>query len=743
MKKILFCFLLIQIYTPMTAQHFSEEIEQQIDWLLKEMTIQEKLGQMNQLSADNMEVNYDLIRRGMAGSVLSITDPAVANKAQQIAMEESRMGIPIIIGRDVIHGFKTIFPIPLGQAASFDPDIVEEAARTAAVEASEVGIRWTFAPMVDITRDPRWGRVAESPGEDPFLASRMAVAMVKGFQGKDLSNPTSLAASAKHFAGYGAAEGGRDYNSTYIPERQMRNLYLKPFEAAVKEAGLATIMSAFHANDGIPATGDKHLLKSILRDEWGFDGFVVSDWASVDEMVVHGYSQNRSQAANQAIEAGIDMEMVSGTFVEHGEKLVRQGSLSMEDLNNAVSNILRVKFRLGLFENPYVEEDRDSKFYHTEHLALAKKAAEESFVLLKNQEETLPLKNIKTLAVFGPLSDAPHEQLGTWVFDGEKDHTITPLDALKTMYGEQVEILHHPGLKFSRDKDTTSFVKMRKLAAAADAIVVFLGEESILSGEAHSLSNLRLQGAQSKMLKELAALNKPLVSVFLAGRPLEIEKEVELSDAVIYAWHPGTMGGPAIADVLFGKSSPSGKLPMTFPKNVGQIPIYYSHENTGRPATDNEMLIDEIPVEASQTSLGNRSFYLDSGHEPLFPFGHGLTYTTFEYGRIELLEDVLQKDGILKVGVTLKNTGKAMATEVVQLYTRDLYASVIRPVKELKDFKRITLAPGEETVVHFELNIRSLAFWNRDMEEVVEPGEYELWLGGSSDTTEKVNFQVK
>lgn len=743
MKRILFWLLLIQIYKPMIAQHSPEEIELQIDRLLKEMTLKEKLGQMNQLSADNMEVNYTLIRKGMAGSVLSITDPAVANKAQKIAVEESRMGIPIIIGRDVIHGFKTIFPIPLGQAASFNPKIVEKAARVAAVEASEVGIRWTFAPMVDITRDPRWGRVAESPGEDPLLASRMAVAMVKGFQGEDLSNPTSLAASAKHFAGYGAAEGGRDYNSTYIPERQMRNLYLKPFEAAVREADLATIMSAFHANDGIPATGDKHLLKDILRKEWGFDGFVVSDWASVDEMVVHGYSQNRAQAAAQAIEAGIDMEMVSGTFVEHGEELVRKNRLSIKDLDNAVRNILRVKFRLNLFESPYVEEERESAFYKDEHLALAKKAAEESFVLLKNKDKILPLKNIKTLAVFGPLSDAPHEQLGTWVFDGEKEHTRTPLDALKSMYGEQVEILHHSGLEFSRDKDTSSFAKIRRIAGAADAIIVFLGEESILSGEAHSLSNLRLQGAQTALLRELAASGKPLVSIFMAGRPLEIEEEVALSDAVVYAWHPGTMGGPAIADVLFGKSSPSGKLPMTFPKNVGQIPIYYSHENTGRPATENEILLDEIPVEASQTSLGNRSFYLDSGHEPLFPFGYGLSYTSFEYGKIKIQEDVLQKDGVLKAAVTLKNTGKTTATEVVQLYTRDLYASVIRPLKELKDFKRVTLAPGEQTEVHFELPVRKLAFWNRQMKEVVEPGEFELWLGGSSDTKDKVSFQVK
>lgn len=734
------------IYNIVMAQEPKAPIEEKIDQILQKMTLREKLGQMNQVSAGDMETNYELIRKGLTGSVVSITDPAIANKAQRIAMTQSRLGIPLIIGRDVIHGFKTIFPIPLGQAATFNPDIVEKAARIAAVEASEVGIRWTFAPMLDITRDPRWGRVAESPGEDPVLASKMAVAMVKGFQGKDLSDPTALAATAKHFAGYGAAEGGRDYNSTSIPERQMRNLYLRPFETAVKEANVATVMSAFHANDGIPATGDAFLLDSVLRKEWGFTGFVVSDWASVDEMVVHGYSRNRTEAAEQAIKAGVDMEMVSGTFIEHAEELVEQGRLSVADIDNAVRNILRVKFQLGLFEDPYVaikKENQESVFYSDEHLELAKKLAEESLVLLKNENQTLPLEDIETLAVFGPLADSSHEQLGTWTFDGDKSKARTPLDALKKTYGEDVKILYHSGLDFSRDTDTTAFDQVKALASKADAVVVFLGEEAILSGEAHSLSDLRLQGEQTSLLKLLAEVDKPLVSVFMAGRPLNIQKEVGLSDAVIYAWHPGTMGGPAIADVLFGKSSPSGKLPITFPKNVGQIPLYYNHEKTGRPATDNEILIDEIPVEALQTSLGNRSFYLDSGHQPLFPFGYGLSYGNFEYSGLKIEEEVVDQNDTLRVSFTLSNNGKRRATEVIQLYIRDLYASVIRPVKELKDFRKVTLGPGDQVDLQMELPVKALAFWNHKMEKVVEPGQFELWVGGSSGTKNKTTFEVK
>ncbi|MDP5200359.1 beta-glucosidase BglX [Flavobacterium sp. DG2-3] len=744
MKKLqILALLLIISGLGASAQTTDAVIEKKIETLLKKMTLKEKIGQMNQLSADDMETNYKVIKKGMAGSVLSITNPEIANKAQKIALEQTRLGIPLIIGRDVIHGFKTIFPIPLAQAASFNPDLAEKAARIAAIEASETGIRWTFAPMIDIARDPRWGRIAESCGEDPYLTSVMGAAMVRGFQGKDLSDPTSIAACAKHFAGYGAAEGGRDYNTTNITERQFRNLYLKSFEEAVKKADLATIMTAFNANDGIPSSGNEFLLKQVLRNQWNFKGFVVSDWASITEMVDHGFCSDTKEAAQKAINAGVDMEMVSGTYVAYAESLLKEKKISMESINNSVRNILRIKFKLGLFENPYVKGNLNEVFYKKEHLEIAEKAAEESIVLLKNENNILPLKKPKTIAVFGPLADAPHDQLGTWVFDGDKSHTITPLKALKEKYGEEIKILYEPILKYSRDIDSTQFGKAREMAKQADVVLLFLGEESILSGEAHSLSNLNLQGNQSKLLEILNETKKPIVTVFVAGRPLTIEKEVKESNAVLYAWHPGTMGGPAMVNLLFGKANPSGKLPITFPKNVGQIPMYYNHLNTGRPANGNEINLDNIPVEASQTSLGNKSYYLDNGTEPLFPFGFGLSYTQFEYGKISLSKTLLNPKETLEISFTLKNNGKYKGTEVVQLYVRDISASIALPVKELKGFKRIELESGESKKITFELKMEDLAFYGIDMKKKVEPGKFDLWIGGCSSKGEKVSFEVQ
>nr|WP_315142096.1 beta-glucosidase BglX [uncultured Flavobacterium sp.] len=725
------------------GQNNLNAIEKKVEILLKKMTLNEKIGQMNQLSADDMETNYITIRQGMVGSVLSIVDPIIANKAQRIAVTETRLGIPLIIGRDVIHGFKTILPIPLAQAASFNPQLVEKGARAAAVEASEAGIRWTFAPMIDIARDPRWGRVAESCGEDPYLTSVMGVAMIKGFQGDDLSDSNAIAACAKHFAGYGAAEGGRDYNTTTITERQYRNTYLKPFEVAVKQADLATIMTAFNANDGIPSSGNEFLLKQVLREEWGFKGFVVSDWASITEMVAHGFCSDDKEAAEKAINAGVDMEMVSGTYVKYIESLLLEKKISIETIDDKVRNILRVKFKLGLFENPYVKGNTKEVFYKKEHLALAEKLAEESVILLKNTHQILPLKKVKTIAVFGPLADAPHEQLGTWVFDGDKNHTVTPLAALKEQYGNDCTIIYEPILKYSRDTDTTGFEKARKIAKEADVILAFIGEESILSGEAHSLSNLNLQGAQSQLIRVLSSSKKPLVTIIMAGRPLTISNEIEKSNAVLYAWHPGTRGGTAIVNLLFGKAVPSGKLPMTFPKNIGQIPMYYNHLNTGRPANGSEFQLNVIPVEASQTSLGNKSYYLDSGNEPLFPFGFGLSYTSFQYGKIVISNAILQKKDILEITFKLSNTGDYEATEVVQLYIRDIAASIALPVRELKDFKRISLKPGESQSVSFKLPISSLAFWGIDMEKKVESGKFDLWIGSNSTTGEKVSFEVQ
>lgn len=744
MNKFQFVVLFLILFGLKTsAQTINAVIEKKINALLEKMTLQEKIGQMNQLSADDMETNYKVIQQGMAGSVLSITNPDIANKAQRIALEQTRLGIPLIFGRDVIHGFKTIFPITLGQAASFNPDLVEKAARIAAIEASETGIRWTFAPMIDIARDPRWGRIAESCGEDPYLTSVMGVAMVNGFQGKDLSDPSSIAACAKHFAGYGAAEGGRDYNTTAITERQFRNLYLVPFEQAVKKANLATIMTAFNANDGIPSSGNKFLLKQVLRKEWNFKGFVVSDWASITEMVDHGFSTDNKEASEKAINAGVDMEMVSGTYVAYIETLLKENKISIETINDAVRNILRIKFKLGLFENPYVKGNTKEVFYKEEHLKLAEKLAEESIVLLKNEAQVLPLKKPKTIAVFGPMADAPHDQMGTWVFDGDKSHTETPLFALKEKYGKDINIVFEPILKYSRDVDSTGFDKARKIAKEADVILLFLGEESILSGEAHSLSDLNPQGIQSELLSALAETKIPLVTIIMAGRPLTIEEEVKQSNAVLYAWHPGTMGGSAIVDLLFGKTNPSGKLPITFPKNVGQIPMYYNHLKTGRPANGSELSLINIPVEASQTSLGNKSYYLDSGNDPLFPFGFGLSYTTFEYGKISLSKTTLKKEDTLQISFSLKNTGKYQGTEIVQLYIRDISASVALPIRELKSFQRVSLESEEEKLVTFKLPINDLAFYGIDMKKKVEVGKFDLWIGSNSISGEKVSFEVK
>ena len=646
-------------------------IEKQIEELLGKMTLPEKIGQMNQLSPfGSMDEITGQVRQGEIGSLLNVTDPEKVNEIQKVAVEESRLGIPLLISRDVIHGYKTIFPIPLGQAATFNPQIVEDGARVAAIEASADGIRWTFAPMIDISRDPRWGRIAESCGEDPYLSSIMGVAMVKGFQGDSLNDPTSIAACAKHFIGYGAAEGGRDYNSTFIPERQMRNVYFPPFEAAAK-AGCATFMTSFNDNDGVPSTGNTFILKDVLRNEWKYDGMVVTDWASTAEMISHGFCKDEKEAALKSVNAGIDMEMVSGTFIRHLEELVKDGEISEATINNAVRNILRLKFRLGLFDNPYVNTDQHVK-YAPEHLAKAKEAVEQSVILLKNDRETLPFTDkIRTIAVVGPLADAPHDQMGTWVFDGEKAHTQTVLTALKEMYGDKVQFIYEPGLGYSRDKNTGNISKAVSAATRADVVLVCVGEESILSGEAHSLADLHLQGAQNELIATLAKTGKPLVTVIMAGRPLTIEQEVNLSDAVLYAFHPGTMGGPAIADLLFGKVAPSGKTPVTFPKMVGQIPVYYAHNNTGRPASRQETLIDAIPLEAGQTSLGCTSFYMDAGFDPLFPFGYGLSYTTFGYDNLQLANDKLAANGTLEISFDLTNT-KISLKSLCSLFTRKL-----------------------------------------------------------------------
>ena len=717
--------------------------EKKVESLLSKMTLEEKIGQMNQITSyGNIEDMSSLIKKGEVGSILNEVDPVRINALQRVAMEESRLGIPLLIARDVIHGFKTIFPIPLGQAASFNPQIAKDGARVAAIEASSVGIRWTFAPMIDIARDPRWGRIAEGCGEDTYLTSVMGAAMVEGFQGDSLNSSTSIAACPKHFVGYGAAEGGRDYNSTFIPERRLRNVYLPPFEAAAK-AGAATFMTSFNDNDGIPSTGNAFILKDVLRGEWGFDGLVVTDWASASEMISHGFAADSKEVAMKSVNAGVDMEMVSYTFVKELPALIKEGKVKESTIDEAVRNILRLKYRLGLFDAPYVDEKQPSVMYTPSHLKVAKQAAVESAILLKNDKEVLPLQeSLKTVAVVGPMANAPYEQLGTWIFDGEKAHTQTPLNAIKEMVGDKVQVIYEPGLAYSREKNLAGVAKAAAAAARADVILAFVGEEAILSGEAHCLADLNLQGDQSALITALAKTGKPVVTIVMAGRPLTIGQEVEESTAVLYSFHPGTMGGPALADLLWGKAVPSGKTPVTFPKMVGQIPVYYAHNKTGRPATRNEVLLDDIAVEAGQTSLGCTSFYMDAGFDPLFPFGYGLSYTTFKYSNVKLSSASLKKDDVLTVTFDLENTGKYKGTEVAQLYIQDKVGSVTRPVKELKRFTRVTLRPGEKKNVSFELPISELAFWNIDMMKVVEPGDFGLWVATDSQSGEEVFFKV-
>ncbi len=716
------------------------DVERQIDQLLAKMTLAEKIGQMNQVSAGGDVSRYaESLRNGQVGSILNEVDPARINEFQRITVEESRLGIPLLVGRDVIHGFHTVFPIPLGLAATFDPELVEEGARVAAAEAVAQGIRWTFSPMLDIARDPRWGRMAEGSGEDPWLDARMGEAMVRGYQG-EVPGPSSMAACVKHFAGYGAAEGGRDYNSTFLTERQLRNVILPPFEAAVK-AGALTLMTSFNDNDGIPSTANSFLLKDILRDEWGFGGLVVTDWNSMGEMIAHGFGTDRKEVARLAANAGVDMDMMTFGFLSHLEELVRSGQVKEAVIDEAVRNILRVKFVLGLFEHPYVDEAAAASVqYAPAHLETARKTAEESVILLKN-DGLLPLSSgrIRTILVTGPMADAPHDQLGTWSFDGEKSHTVTPLKALQERFPGKV--VYVPGLTYSRQQ-RSRFDDVVAAARRADVVLAFLGEEAILSGEAHSLADLNLIGSQSELLAALKAAGKPVVATVMAGRPLTIERDLPNCNAMLYAFHPGTMGGPALVNILMGDVNPSGKTPVTFLRTVGQVPMYYSHTMTGRPY-NGETLLDGIGPEAGQTSLGNTSYYLDAGAYPLFPFGYGLSYTDFTFEDITIDQDSYPVDGTIRVSYTLSNTGRYDGTAVPQVYIRDLVGSLTRPVKELKHFRRVRLGAGESIRLTDEIPVSDLAFWGADGQKKVEPGEFQLWVAGDSASGDPVTFSVR
>jgi beta-glucosidase len=739
-KQLLFALLVISL---VACTQKKDPIEKRIDDLISKMTLQEKIGQMNQLTGTRLSDDMkNQIKEGKVGSILNEVEVDIVNELQRIAIEESRLGIPLIFARDVIHGFKTIFPIPLGQAASWNPQVAEDGARIAAIEATAAGVRWTFAPMIDITRDPRWGRIAESCGEDPYLTSVMGVAMVKGFQGEKLSDPTSMAACAKHFAGYGAAEAGKDYNTTWIPELQLREVFLPPFKAAV-DANAATFMCSFNDINGVPSSGNEYLNKHILRNEWGYDGVLVSDWASIEQMISHGVSENLKDAAQKSIHAAVDMDMMGYAYISHLEQLVKSGVVSEKIIDESVRNILRLKFRLGLFDNPYTEKQQNMPFYTADALEKAKQAAVESVILLKNDNNILPLSDkVKSVAIIGPLSDAKVDQLGTWVFDGEPERSITPLKAIQDEYGSKMKVISEMGLTYSRDKSTHGIAKTVAAASNADVILLFVGEEAILSGEAHCLADISLPGAQADLISALRKTGKPLIITFMAGRPLTIQKEVEMADAVLYAFHGGTMAGPALADLIFGKAVPSGKLPITFPRMVGQIPVYYNHKMTGRPAKD-IVTIDNIPIGAPQTSLGNTSYHLDAGDSPLFPFGFGLSYSKFDYSEVKLSATEIAKNALITATCNITNSGKYDASEVVQLYIRDVVASLARPVRELKGFQKVHLKAGETKEVSFTLHTDQLAFWNADMIKRAEPGEFHVWISKDSQSGDPKKFILK
>jgi len=707
------------------------DIEKRIDALLAKMTLDEKIGQMSQstsLESLLSEKNRAEIRSGRWGSFLNAAGPAERAEAQRIALKESRLGIPLIFGRDVIHGYRTVLPIPLGQAASWDPELVQAGARVAGREAAAQGIHWTFAPMLDITRDPRWGRIAETMGEDPLITSRLGAAMVRGFQGDKLNAPDSIAACAKHYVGYGAAEGGRDYNTTWIPEIQLREVFLRSFHAA-REAGVATYMSAFNNLNGVPTSGNEFTLRQVLRKEWKFDGFVVSDWNSITEMIPHGYAADEKDAAFKGLRAGVDMEMVSTSYHDNLKSLVAEGKIEQKLIDDAVRNILRVKFRLGLFDKGVPVASVVPAAPDDAALAVAKKLATESLVLLKNQAATLPLKKeIGKVAVIGPLANSPVDQMGSWVMDGQAPEVRTPLAALRERLGE-FRVVWATGLKTSRDPSHDGFAEAVEAARGADAVLVFLGEEMILSGEAHSRAYLNLPGAQEALVDELSKTGKPIVVVILAGRPLTFQNVTAKAGAVLYAWHPGTMGGPAIADVLFGDAVPSGKITVTFPRTVGQVPIYYAHLSTGRPPSESEL---GIPAGTPVDPKGFTSKYLDVDFTPEYPFGFGLSYTSFEYTGLRVSTPQLRSGEKIEVSADVANTGTRDADEIVQLYIHAPAGSVARPVRELKDFRRVHLKAGEKQRVSFHLGASEIAAYNASLRLVAEPGKYHVWIAPDS-----------
>ncbi len=740
-KKILllaFLLLLSQGFIKYVPHDNPEaKIISRVDSVLSLMTLEEKVGQLNQLSYGSgwgptvkVQVSSEykeMIKEGKIGSFLNASGAELTYELQKVAVNESRLKIPLIFGLDVIHGFRTTFPVPLAEASTWDPALVEMSAHYQALEASSAGIDWTFSPMVDIARDPRWGRIVEGSGEDPYLGSLMAAARVRGYQG-NLSNE-NIIACAKHFAAYGGAEGGRDYNTVDISGKTLRDIYLPPFKSAL-DAGVETFMASFNEIDGIPSSGNKCLLTNILRNEWGFKGFVVSDWNSVGEMINHGFAADLNDAASISINAGLDMDMESRAFVNNLANLVKENKVSEEVLNEAVRRVLRIKFLLGLFDDPfkYCNKEREKKnIMSNEAQNAALKVAERSIVLLKNEGSLLPLKkDLKNIAVIGPLADSKTDPLGAWAGFGNPDDVITLLDGIKNYVSNKTEVHYAKGCEIEGES-TEGFNEAIKAAKESDVVILCIGENKNMTGEASCRSSLDLPGVQEKLVEEIYKTGKPVVVILMNGRPLSIEWIDKNIPAIVEAWFLGIKSGEAITQVLFGEYNPSGKLPVTFPRTVGQVPIYYNHKNTGRPGDKKDHFTSQ---------------YIDLPLTPLYPFGYGLSYTKFEYSDLSLSKSKISDDDKLGVSIKVKNTGNYDGEEVVQLYIRDLVGCVTRPVKELKRFKKIFLKKGEEQTLSFTLSEADLRFTGPDMKSISEAGDFNVFVGSNSRDVLTAKFEL-
>ncbi|WP_302562353.1 glycoside hydrolase family 3 N-terminal domain-containing protein [Phocaeicola coprocola] len=715
---VLFCV------ASLSAQTLSTE--QRVEELLKQMTLEEKIGQLNQYTGDRLQtgpraISIDKkaeIRAGNVGSMLNVIGASTIRMMQEEAMK-SRLKIPLLFALDVIHGYRVTFPIPLAESASWDLDAIEKAARIAGKEAAAAGQHWTFAPMVDVTRDPRWGRVMEGAGEDTYLGSLIAAARVKGFQGE--GGIDGVMACAKHFAAYGAAQAGRDYHTTDVSNRTLWETYLPPFKAAV-DAGVKTFMTGFNDLNGIPATGNQYLLREILRNKWNFQGAVVSDWGAIGEMIAHGFCTDGAEAAQKALKAGCDIDMESRCYISNLKKLVEKGIVSQAEIDNAVRRVLTLKFKLGLFEDPFRfchEEREKAVLNHPEHHAFAKEMAEKSIVLLKNEQSILPLKKQKKIALIGPLVKSKTDMKGFWAIDWDDNELVSLYEGLIKRVPNGTSISYAKGCDINSN-DTSGFSEAIELAKESDIVIMAVGESFDMSGEAKSRSDISLPGVQEKLIKAVKTTGKPVVVLIMAGRPLVFEWTATHADAILYTWWLGSEAGNAIASVLYGDYNPSGKLTMTFPRSVGQIPIHYNMKNTGRPAPD-------------QDNISYGSAYLDIPNSPRYAFGYGLSYTDFTYSDLKLSTRNLKQGDNVEVTCTITNTGKYAGEEIVQLYLRDISASVTRPVKELKGFKKIMLQPGESTQVSFNIGMQELTFYGVDMRPIVEPGEFKLMIGSSSD----------